>query len=110
MKQGDIYWAILDPTKGNEQVGKRPVLIISGNAMNTNMGIVIACPLSTSLKHYPGSVLIKKAKENGLLADSEVITFQIRTLSKSRLAEKIGHIKSSQLKEVIQGLNEVLIY
>ena len=110
MKQGDIYWAVLDSTKGNEQNGKRPVLIISGNAMNENLDIVIACPLSTSLKGYPGSVLLKKTKENGLAADSEVITFQIRTLSKHRLTEKLGSIKPAQLKEVIQALNEVLVY
>ena len=110
MKQGDIYWAVLDPTKGREQGGQRPVLIISGNAMNDHLEIVITCPLSTSLKAYPGSVLLKKNRENGLAADSEVLTFQIRTLSKYRLMEKVGSIKLSQLKAVIQGLNEVLVY
>lgn len=110
MKQGDIYWAVLDPTRGREQGGQRPVLIISGNAMNDHLDIVITCPLSTRLKSYPGSVLIKKNKENGLEMDSEVLTFQIRTLSKVRLVEKLGSIKISQLKDVIQGLNEVLVY
>lgn len=110
MKQGEIYWALLDPTKGNEQKGRRPALIISGNAMNDNLGIIITCPLLTTLKNYPGSVLIKKTPENGLSADSEVLTFQIRVLSKSRLGEKIGLILPQELREVIKGLNEVLTY
>ncbi len=110
MKQGDIYWAQLNPTKGSEQKGQRPVLIISGNAMNDNLGMVIACPFSTSLKNYPGSVLIEKSKQNGLSKDSEVITFQIRSLSKSRLTQKLGSICPSELKRVIRALNEVLFY
>ena len=44
MLQKDIYWANLNPTKGNEQKGERPVVIISGNTMNKNLGIFIICP------------------------------------------------------------------
>ncbi len=110
MKQGDIYWAQLNPVKGREKAGQRPVLIVSGNAMNDNLGIVITCPLSTALKHYPGSVLLQKNEQNGLPCDSEVITFQIRSLSKSRLAEKLGSVCPSELKKVIKTLNEVLFY
>lgn len=110
MKQGDIYWAELNPVKGSEQSGKRPVLVISGNSMNEHLGVVITCPLSTALKSYPGSVLIPKNKQNGLSKDSEVITFQVRTVSKARLSKKIGKITKIQLQNVIRGLNEVLFY
>ena len=52
MLQKDIYWANLDPIKGKEQKGKRPVVIISGNTMNKNLGIFIICPISSKIKDY----------------------------------------------------------
>ena len=56
MFQKDIYWANLNPTKGKEQKGKRPVVIISGNTMNRNFGIFIVCPISSKIKNYAGCV------------------------------------------------------
>ncbi len=110
MKQGDIVWADLNPTQGSEQAGVLPVVIISGNAMNQHFGVVIACPLSTQIKHFPGCVVIPKDQLNGLLADSEVITFQLRTITRQRLRTKIGEISPQQLQAIIQGLNDVLTY
>jgi mRNA interferase MazF len=110
MKQGDIVWANLNPTQGSEQTGIRPVVIISGNAMNQHFDVVIACPLSTKIKHFPGCVVIEKDPKNGLQTDSEVITFQLRTIAKQRLKSKIGEISLQQLQAIIQGLNDVLTY
>ncbi len=110
MKQKDIYWAELDPVKGSEQRGKRPVVIVSGEAMNDHLDIVICCPLSTSVKKYSGCVILEKDRINNLKTDSEIITFQIRAISKSRLTKKIGAITKDQLKEIIVGLNEILVY
>lgn len=110
MNQGDIYIAQLDPTKGNEQKGTRPVVIISGNTMNEHFGIVICCPISSSIKHYAGCVFLKKTHKNGLDTDSEIISFQVRSLSKSRLVKKIGCLSYSELKELLEGLNDILTY
>ena len=66
MLQKDIYWANLNPTKGREQKGKRPVVIISGNVMNKNMGIFIVCPISSKIKNYVGCVKLEKNKTNNL--------------------------------------------
>ncbi|MEO8514863.1 MAG: type II toxin-antitoxin system PemK/MazF family toxin [Ignavibacteria bacterium] len=110
MKQKDIYWAELDPVKGSEQRGKRPVVIISGDAMNNNLDIVICCPLSTSVKNYSGCIILERDGINNLKSDSEIITFQVRAISKARLTKKIGEISTSQLKYVITGLNEILVY
>jgi len=60
MKQKDIYLADLNPTKKNEQSGIRPVVIISGDTMNDNLGIVIVCPLTSSIKNYTGTVFVGK--------------------------------------------------
>ncbi|RMG26389.1 MAG: type II toxin-antitoxin system PemK/MazF family toxin [Bacteroidetes bacterium] len=110
MKQRDIYWANLNPTKGNEQRDIRPVVIVSGNAMNDHLGICIICPLSTKIKHYAGCLVLEKNALNQLPEDSEVLTFQIRTLAKQRLREKIGEISEEQLRVIRQGLVEILTY
>ncbi len=110
MKQGEIYWANLNPTKGDEQRGIRPVVIISGNAMNDHLGICIVCPLTSKIKQYAGCLILEKDNINQLAMDSEIITFQIRTLSKDMLTEKIGHITDDQLTIIKKGLLEILTY
>ncbi len=110
MNQGDIYIAQLDPSKGSEQKGTRPVVIISGDTMNEHFGIVICCPISSNIKRYAGCIFLKKNPQNGLDTDSEVISFQIRSLSKQRLIKKIGSITLTQLKELQEGLHDILTY
>lgn len=110
MLQKDIYWANLNPTKGKEQEGKRPVVVISGNTMNRNLGIFIICPISSKIKNYTGCVKLDKNKINNLTKTSEIITFQIRTIAKERMVKKIGQITDEQLKEIFYSLNEVLYY
>lgn len=110
MFQKEIYWANLNPTKGKEQKGKRPVVIISGNTMNKNLGIFIVCPISSKIKNYTGCVKLKKNKINKLTENSEIITFQIRTIAKERMIKKIGEITNVELKEIFYSLNEVFYY
>jgi len=78
--------------------------------MNENLNICIVCPLSSIIKHYAGCLVLQKDHINQLDQDSEVITFQIRTISKSRLIKKIGAISGSQLNDIRRGLNEILTY
>jgi mRNA interferase MazF len=110
MKQKDIYLANLNPTLGSEQKGIRPVVILSGNAMNDNLEVYIVCPLSSAIKGYSGCLFIKKDEINHLENDSEIISFQIRTISKERLINKIGEITDNQLQELKKNLFEVLTY
>ena len=108
MKQAEIWLADLEPVKGSEQGKTRPVLIISGNVMNNNFPIVITCPISSAIKNYAGCVTILKNKTNGLTIDSEVICFQVRSVSKERLIKKIGTITKQQLESIIVALNDTL--
>lgn len=110
MFQKDIYLADLNPTKGKEQKGKRPVVLISGNTMNENFDVCIICPISSKIKNYTGSVKLEKGKINKLNEDSEILVFQVRTIAKERMIKKIGEITDEQLKEVFYSLNEVLYY
>lgn len=110
MRQREIWMADLNPVKGSEQKGIRPVVIISGNAMNDNLGICIICPLTSRIKNYAGCLLLKKNPANGLDKDSEVITFQIRIISRKRLINRTGEITHDQLERITNGLNEILKY
>ncbi len=110
MKQKDIYLADLNPVKGSAQAGVRPVVIVSGNTMNDNFGVSIVCPISTKVKKFASCVVLKKNKLNNLKSDSEIITFQIRTISQARLKKKIGEISSTQLNELFNGLLGILHY
>lgn len=110
MKQKEIYIANLDPAKGKEQQGNRPVVIISGNILNNNLGICIICPITSKIKNYPACVIIEKNKMNNLSVKSEIITFQIRTITKDRLISKIGEITDQELQEIFNGLKKILTY
>ena len=107
MKQRDIWFANLDPTKGSEQAGLRPVVIISGDSMNQNTSLCLVCPLSSKIKNFPTTVFVKKTPQNGLTADSEVLTFQIRVLAQSRFIRRIGEITETELEQIIDELNGV---
>ncbi len=110
MLQKDICLANLNPVKGREQAGKRPVVIISGNTMNKNFGVFIICPISSKIKNYAGCVKLEKDKINKLAEDSEIIIFQILTIAKERMIKKIGEITDTQLKEIFYSLNEIFYY
>lgn len=110
MKQCEIWLADLNPVKGSEQEGSRPVVIISGNMLNEYLPVVITCPFSSKIKGYKGNLVLEPDDINGLAEKSEVMVFQIRSVSKERLVKRIGRISVSQLKELKQGLDDILRY
>ena len=110
MIQREIWYADLNPVKGSEQQGLRPVLIISGNVVNKYLKVVIVCPLTTKIKNFKGNVVLQPNAENGLNETSEVLTFHVRSVSKERLVKKIGRINEAELNELKDGLNDILNY
>ena len=110
MKQGEIWMANLDPIKGSEQAGFRPILVFSGDLFNTHTPLIIGLPLSTKIKNYRGNLVLEPDLENGLKKRSEVFTFHIRSISKECFVEKIGRIDDKKLKELRKSLQEILTY
>lgn len=108
MKQGEIWYANLNPTKGTEQSGFRPVVVISGNMLNTYLPIVICCPLTTQIKNYKGNVVLQPTLENGLEKPSEILTFHIRSVSKERLVKHLGTVSKIQIAQVKECLDDIL--
>jgi len=110
MKQGEIWYADLDPKTGSEQAGFRPVIIVSGNLLNENVSILICCPLTTKLKNYHGNVILEPNKINGITEKSEILTFHIRSISKERFKRKVGKITPQELDKIKSCLNDILRY
>jgi mRNA interferase MazF len=105
--RGEIRWANLDPTRGAEQSGRRPVVIISENVFNEHSGTVIAMAL-TSREPRAGFPLTLELKSVRLPKRSWVKISQVRVLSVQRLGSKIGQAKHEEITELIEGLNEIL--
>lgn len=110
MQQGEIWYANLNPIKGQEQAGHRPIVIISGNLLNHHLDIIICCPLTTKIKNYKGNVILNPNQTNKLPQKSEILTFHVRSVSKQRLEKKIGKISQEELEKIKLCLNEILTY
>jgi mRNA interferase MazF len=105
--RGDIFWADLDPSKGSEQAGRRPVLILSNDIFNERSGTVIAMAL-TSQPQRAGFPLTMELNAANLPKKSWIKISQIRTLSVQRLNGKIGSIEVGEIERAIVGLNQIL--
>ncbi len=110
MKQGEIWQANLNPSQGSEQAGFRPVVILSGNLLNSHLPVVITAPLTTKIKGYKGNPVLKPSKINGLKSESELLVFHIRSVSKDMLIKKLGNISSDELSMAVKTLNDLLKY
>lgn len=110
MKQGEIWQVDLNPVKGREQAGFRLVVIISGNLLNQHLPVVIVVPLTNKIKRYKGNPVLKPSVDNGLKNESEMLIFQIRSISKDRLMKKMGAILPTELAQAVKTLNDLLKY
>lgn len=97
----------LNPTRGHEQAGLRPVLIVSHDIFNERSGTVIAVAI-TSRPQKAGFPLTLELKSTGLPKRSWLKISQIRTLSVERIGKVIGKAYPEQLNQVIEGLNEII--
>lgn len=105
--RGEIRWADLNPVKGREQAGLRPVVILSQNVFNERSGKVIATAI-TSQPQRAGFPLTLELEPNDLPKRSWVKISQIRTLSTERIGKKIGIVSPEELDQIIEGLNEII--
>ena len=105
--RGDITWANLNPTKGNEQSGFRPVLILSHDVFNEKSGTVIAMAL-TSQPPMAGFPLTLELSDPTLPKKSWAKISQIRTLSTLRLGKRLGKATTEELNQLIEGLEEII--
>jgi mRNA interferase MazF len=105
--RGDILWADLDPVRGHEQAGKRPVLILSHDIFNARSGTVIAVIL-TSQPQKAGYPLTYELSHMKLPKRSWIKISQIRTLSVKRLGKRVAQVSTDDMDTTIDGLLEII--
>ncbi len=109
MKRGDLYLADLNPSRGTEQAGIRPVVIVQRDTLEHFTRTVVAIPFTTNIRRaqVPGTILIP-AGEGGLDQDSVALCYQIVVLDKERLQHKLGTLSPSYLLLLEQALKYTL--
>ena len=116
IKRGQIYFVNLNPTKGREQSGRRPVLVVSDDAINRQplvAAVVVGTDSANVARDYPVNVRVRSA-ESGLSKDSVFLCFQIRSLDHRRFldgegfAKPAGLMPADKMREVDRALALVL--
>ena len=105
--RGEVRWANLSPTRGREQSGRRPVLVISQDVFNARSGTVIALAI-TSQPQKAAFPLTLELASTKLPKRSWVKIGQIRTLSVERVGRKLGSVSPEELIAALEGLNEIV--
>jgi len=105
--RGDIVWADLNPVRGSEQAGLRPVLVLSQDVFNERSGTVIAVAI-TSQPQRAGFPLTLELTTGSLPKRSWVKISQVRTLSVERLGKRLGRASADELDQVFEGLTEII--
>lgn len=105
--RGEIRWADLNPVRGHEQAGLRPVLILSHDVFNERSGTVIAMAITSQLQRA-GFPLTLELKSGGLPKRSWLKIGQVRTLAVERIGKKISQVPPEELVQAIEGLNEII--
>jgi len=105
--RGDVRWAALDPVRGSEQDGRRPVLVLSDDLFNARSQTVIAMVV-TSQPPRAGFPLSYELAGIDLPKRSWVKITQLRTLAVERLGRRLGRATAQQMADVVEGLNEII--
>ncbi len=105
--RGEIRWANLEPTRGREQAGQRPVLILSHDVFNERSGTVIAVAL-TSQEPRAGFPLTLACDAPGLPKRLWIKISQVRTLATERIGRRVARASDDELNLVVEGLLEIV--
>lgn len=110
VRRGDIWLVNWSPSRGSEQSGIRPAVVIQTDAANSNPHYpnTIVLTVSTKGKVVPFHVPVEPSEKNGLKEQSFVKCEQVLTISKDCLLRRIGRIEENLLKSVGASIRRVL--
>jgi mRNA interferase MazF len=106
--RGDVLWADLNPTRGHEQAGLRPVVVVSQDIFNERSGTVIAMAITSQPQRAGFPLTFELPDDVGLPKKSWVKISQVRTLSTERLGKRISRLPPETLGLLVEGLNEII--
>ena len=102
---GDVVWLTLDPTKGHEQQGRRPFLVLTPSAYNDKTSLAVGCPVTNEAKGYPFEVAITGARG----VAGVVLADQVKSVDwRSRRAELVGRLDAKTLQRVRAFIKRLL--
>ena len=105
MKQGDIIWVDFDPTKGREQAGYRPAVVISQTAYNQNRKLVFICPITNSTRPLRFRVLL----DNRTQTQGDIICEQVRVIDLlARKCKVVEQLPKDLLKQVLEAVSVII--
>jgi mRNA interferase MazF len=109
MIRGEVWPAVLDPVRGSEQAGTRPVLVIQGDPLNAFLRTVLVVPFTTNRRwgRFPFCVPIS-AGDGGLTSDSIALYHQTRVVDSSRLIRRLGVVADTTITGVEEALRLAL--
>jgi len=105
--RGSIHWADLNPVRGHEQAGRRPVVVLSQNVFNERSGTIIGMAI-TSQPQKAGFPLTLELSRPLQKKKAWVKISQLRTLSTDRIGAKLGEVAPEELELLVEGLNEII--
>lgn len=99
-QRGEVWMLELDPTRGHEQAGTRPALVLSFDRFNRSPSqLVFVCPITSRNRAINSHVLVEPP-EGGLTMTSDIMTEQMRSVSQERLIRKMGVVSDETMREV----------
>jgi mRNA interferase MazF len=105
--RGDLVWISLDPTPDEEQVVRRPAVILSPIEYNARLGLALLCPIVGEVKGYPFEVIVPE----GLPVEGAILSDQVRSLNwRVRTAEPVGKLPPQTVSEVLGKLTTLLAH
>jgi len=106
--RGEIWLVDLNPKRGHEQAGRRPVAILSEDSFNNGpAGLVVVLPITSTIRPIPSHVVVEPP-EGGLRVRSAVICEAIRSISIDRLVERWGRLGGKSLARMEDVLRILL--
>jgi len=98
-RRGEVWLVNWNPTRGSEQAGRRPALVIQNNIGNEKAPTTIVAAISGTVRAYPMNVRVRPP-EGGLERPSIIKTSQMLTISKKRLEKRLGSLSQKRMDEV----------
>lgn len=105
MTRGDVFLASLDPVRGSEQAGRRPVLVLQTDPLTELLRTVVIIPFTTNLRwaRFPFCVAVSQG-DGGLASASVALCHQLRVVDKSRLSQRLGRLPEAAMAQIEQAV------
>ncbi|MDP3778847.1 MAG: endoribonuclease MazF [bacterium] len=104
--RGDIVWINFNPTRGHEQAHKRPAIVLSPQRYNKKGGMMLACPITSKIKHYPFEVALEVEKQNSVILADHIRNMDWHTRKITFIQRAPSQIVNAVQRKILRLLTE----